>query len=230
MVLAFILMGLILLATPYAYKMLGIATPPPSTDAGKKADNTRKIVINPEQQKAATTASGAPMALATADSATPPSSVIAATAEEDRVIDTDAYHVVFSNRGAVVKSWTLKNYKDSAGKPLELVNQIGASKVGFPFSFAFRDKQPGADLNKALWVAHPEGIEMRFEYSDGQTVASKTFAFQRDATLVQYSDSVTSNGAAFRTSSSGAAVSATWRSRMRPASNLPSATTPTNRN
>ena len=38
----------------------------------------------------------------------------------------------------VVKSWTLKNYKDSAGKPLELVNQTGASKVGFPFSFAFR--------------------------------------------------------------------------------------------
>jgi len=61
------------------------------------------------------------MALATADSATPSPGVIAATAEEDKVIDTDAYHVVFFHRGAVVKSWTLKNYKDSAGKPLELV-------------------------------------------------------------------------------------------------------------
>ncbi len=195
MVLAFILMGLILLATPYAYKVLGIATPPPATDAGKKADNTRKIVINPEQQKAATTASGTPMALASADSATPPPSVIAATAEEDKVIDTDAYHVVFSNRGAVVTSWTLKNYKDSAGKSLELVNQTGAAKVGFPFSFAFRDKQPATDLNKALWVAHPEGLTMRFDFSDGQTVASKTFAFIRESSLLQYSDEVSLNGA-----------------------------------
>src|SRR5271170_3465555 len=155
MVLAFVLMGLILLATPYAYKMLGIAPPVAAANA-KKTDNIRKIVVNPEQQKAATTASGTPMSLSGADTVTPsPSSVIAAAAEEDKFIDTDAYHVVFSNRGAVVKSWTLKNYKDSAGKPLELVNQIGDAKAGFPFSFDYRGKQPGTDLNKALWVAHP---------------------------------------------------------------------------
>jgi YidC/Oxa1 family membrane protein insertase len=104
---------------------------------------------------------------------------------------------VFSNQGAVVKSWTLKNYKDSAGKPLELVNQIGDAKVGFPFSFDFRGQWGAGDLNKlnkALWVAHPEGLTVRFEFSDGQVAATKTLAFQRDATLVQYSDDVTLNG------------------------------------
>ena len=70
------------------------------------------------------------------------------------MLDTALYHVVFSNRGATVKSWTLKKFKDSAGKPLELVNQKGAEKVGYPFQFTFRDKQPSSDLNKALWVGH----------------------------------------------------------------------------
>ena len=104
------------------------------------------------------------------------------------------YHVVFSNRGATVKSWTLKKFRDSAGKPLELVNQKGAEKAGYPFSFTFRDKQPTSDLNKALWVAHPGQETISFEYSDGRTHATKTFALQRDGYMVQYSDEVMQAG------------------------------------
>ncbi|HWE48536.1 MAG TPA: membrane protein insertase YidC [Bryobacteraceae bacterium] len=199
MVLAFILMGLILVATPYAYKLFGIAPVQQTADAAKsgsadkKASDTSKAPATPEQQKAATTASGAPMALSTAETATPLPAV-AAAAEQTQVIDTDDYHVIFSNRGAVVKSWTLKNFKDSTGKPLELVNEQGAAKVGYPFSFTYRGKQPGTDLNKDLWVAHPEGTTMRFDFSDGQTVASKTFKFQPNTTLVQYADDVAMNG------------------------------------
>jgi YidC/Oxa1 family membrane protein insertase len=193
MLIALVLMGLILLATPYVYKMLGVQPTQPDKKAQvaqPAADPTR------DETKPVAAASGAPMALSTADaSATPPTAVTTAAAEETRIIDTDVFHVVFSNRGAVVKSWTLKNYKDSAGKPLELINGIGAAKVGYPFSFEFRGKKPGTDLNKALWVAHPEGITMRFDYSDGQTVASKTFAFIRESSLLQYSDEVSLNGA-----------------------------------
>ena len=76
--------------------------------------------------------------------ASPPlPSAVSAASEQNSTLDTGLYHVVFSNRGAVVKSWTLKNFKDSDGKPLELVNQKGAEKVGFPFCFTFRGKQPG---------------------------------------------------------------------------------------
>ena len=53
-------------------------------------------------------------------------------------VDTDVYHVVFSNEGAVVQSWTLKNYKDAKAMPLELVNQRGAMKEGFPLALQFR--------------------------------------------------------------------------------------------
>ena len=195
MLIALVLMGLILLATPYVYKMLGVQSTQPDKKAqvAQPASDPAKDQTN-DQTKAA--ASGAPMALSTVDaSATPPAAVTTAAAEETKVIDTDVFHVVFSNRGAVVKSWTLKNYKDSAGKPLELINGIGAAKVGYPFSFEFRGKKPGPDLNKALWVAHPEGITMRFDYSDGQTVASKAFTFIRESSLLQYSDDVSLNGA-----------------------------------
>ncbi len=189
MVLAFVLMGLILVASPYIYKMLGIA-PPADTKAQTAKTTPPKT---DEQQKAAATASGTPMAMSDAP-ATPAPDAVSAASEQESIVETDHYRVVFSNRGAVVKSWTLKDHKDSNNKPLELVNVKGAQKVGFPFSLAFRDKQPGTDINKALWVAHPEGLTVRFEFSDGTTAASKTFAFQRDAYLLQYSDEVSMGG------------------------------------
>ena len=43
-------------------------------------------------------------------------------------IDTDLYKIVFSNHGAVVRSWELKQYRDGTGKPLELVNAAAAPK------------------------------------------------------------------------------------------------------
>ena len=187
MLIAFVLMGLILVATPFVYKKLGMAPPEPAADT-KKADAEKKPDAAPA------IAGGAPMASSMSAADAKATAAMAASAEQEQVIDTAYYHVVFSNRGAVVKSWTLKEFKDSKGKPLEVINQTGAAKAGYPFSFTFREKQPSTDLNKALWVAHPEGLTLRFEFSDGQTVAQKTFAFQQSAYLVQYSDQVTLAG------------------------------------
>jgi len=188
MLIAFVLMGLILVATPFVYRKLGLAPAEPA-EAAKKNDTSAK----PAATQAAA-ASGAPMASSLNAPDAKSTAALVATSEQESVIDTALYHVVFTNRGAAVKSWTLKEYKDAAGKPLEVVNLQGAGKYGYPFSFLFRDKQPSTDLNKALWVAHPEGLTMRFEFSDGQTVATKTFAFTQSAYLVQYADQVTLAG------------------------------------
>jgi YidC/Oxa1 family membrane protein insertase len=194
-ILAFVLMGLILLATPYVYRMLGISTAPPA--ANSAATTAAKSSVQAKLPAAAPSAAGAPMATSGGNPAAGASNAetVEAASEQEQAIDTTRYHVAFSNRGAVVKSWTLKDYKDSTGKPLELVNGPGATKVGYPFSFAFRGTEP-ADLNKALWVGHPlpGGLGIRFNFSDGKTTASKTFAFQPDGYMVQYSDDVTSNG------------------------------------
>ena len=196
MLIAFALMGAILLVTPWVYRKFGIAPNPPDS----KTQITQKTPV----ENTTATAGGAPItpsaASAPADNPAPTeplAGAISAGGEQEQIIDTDLYHVVFSNRGATVKSWTLKKFKDSADMPLELVNRKGDEKVGRPFSFAFRDKQPSTDVNKTLWVAHPagDGLTINFEYSDGRTHATKTFALERSGYMVQYSDEVTLNGA-----------------------------------
>jgi YidC/Oxa1 family membrane protein insertase len=185
MVLAFILMGLILVGTQLLYRKLGI--------------------VAPEQQKTATPAAAkkaaAPASKGTASA--PPSAVPAApaafateTQESEFTLDNGVYRIVFSNLGASVRSWTLKNFKDSNSKPLELVNRKGGAKTGYPFALVFRGQGPTADLNNALWVPHPgaDGLTIAYEYSDGKTVAKKTFAFQRDGYMVQFADEVSVNG------------------------------------
>jgi YidC/Oxa1 family membrane protein insertase len=202
MLIAFVLMGVILVVTPWAYRKLGI-TPPPSADqkqtpVAKKSDASGKPAQAASSQPSA---SGTPMVPATPPPAEkapsePAEGALTAASAQEYTLDTDLYHVVFSNRGATVKSWMLKKFQDSAGKPLELVNQKGAEKVGYPFAFTFRDKQPSSDLNKALWVAHPGQDSISFEYSDGRTHATKTFALERNGYTVQYSDEVTQVGGA----------------------------------
>jgi YidC/Oxa1 family membrane protein insertase len=197
MVIAFVLMGLILVVTPWAYRQLGI-TPPASADP-----KTSAIQTSPAKKPdaAASTASGTPMTsatpgLSTAAQPAPAEGAVTAAAAQDYTLDTDLYRVVFTNRGATVKSWTLKKFKDSIGNPLELVNQKGDEKVGYPFSLSFREKQPSSDLNKALWVAHPGQNTISFEYSDGLTHAVRTLALEPSGYLVQYSDEVAQVGGA----------------------------------
>lgn len=203
MLIAFVLMGLILVVTPWAYNKLGI-TPPPPAQTKKAVAQTQSAKADGSAESATTkaaasTASGTPMALSNTSAAdnagaTPAEGSVSAASAQDYTLDTNLYHVVFSNRGATVKSWTLKKFKDSAGAPLELVNLKGAQKVGYPFSLTFRDKQPNTNLNQDLWVAHPGQDTISFEYSNGTIHASKTFALQPDGYMVQYSDEVTQNG------------------------------------
>ncbi len=43
--------------------------------------------------------------------------VKAATAETESILETDAFRITFTNRGASVKSWILKKFTDDSGKP-----------------------------------------------------------------------------------------------------------------
>jgi YidC/Oxa1 family membrane protein insertase len=196
MVIAFVLMGLILVATPYVYKRLGITPPTPAPPLKSSVQSPKDA---PQSSAAADTPGpAAPAAPAKKNGAASKPGAIAAPAETEWALDTALYHIVFSNRGAVVKSWTLRNYKDNSRKPLELVNQKGAEKAGFPFSWEFRGQQPTSDLGKALWVAHPagDGLTIEYDFSDGMTSARKVFAFQHDGYMVQYADESTLEGAA----------------------------------
>src|SRR5690349_22277068 len=106
------------------------------------------------------------------------------------------FKVVFSNHGAVVRSWELMKYRDGTGKPLELVNTFAATKTHYPFSLLFENHSPSADLNQALWVAHltSDGLGIDFEYSNGRSASRKSVRFLKNSYLTQVTSEVTENG------------------------------------
>jgi YidC/Oxa1 family membrane protein insertase len=109
-------------------------------------------------------------------SAAPKAQTKQASAETEKVLENDYYRITFTNRGARVKSWILKKYKDDKNRPLDLVNATAAAAHGNPLSLFSFDKDLQRKLNEALYVATqaPSG-EISFEYSDGDVAARKTF-------------------------------------------------------
>src|SRR5947207_14050351 len=107
LLLAFVLMGIVLFATPYFFK----APPPPP---GKKVQLAPAPVTTTEQKPAE--------AVPTA----PAPGQVSASKESILTLDTDCYHIAFSNRGAVVQRWIVKKYQASNHKPVDLLNSAAA--------------------------------------------------------------------------------------------------------
>ena len=120
-----------------------------------------------------------------------------ASSEAETVVENDLYRIVFTNRGAQVKSWVLKKYTDDHDKPLELVNGA-AEKYGYPLSLWTYDEDLRNKLNSALYVATATGTsapaEITFEYSDGDVEVQKTFRVDHSY-VVEARTSVVRNGA-----------------------------------
>ncbi len=175
---AFALMTAVLFITPYFVK-----TPPP---AAKKAA--------PVETKAAPVAPAPPVAAA---ASTPPQGQVAAGAQDDNiVVETDLYTVRFSNRGAVVRSWVLKKYKDLKGQPLELVNETAGPVLGYPFQMvpkgSFAEPGPNRVLYRAAKSA--DGLGVTFDYADVGLFAKKSFQFEKDRYRVTVSSEAREKG------------------------------------
>jgi YidC/Oxa1 family membrane protein insertase len=123
--------------------------------------------------------------------------VKAANAETESVLENDVYRITLTNRGGVVKSWILKNYKDDSGKPFDLVNQTVASQLGYPLSFFTYDKQLEKELNEELYIGGAESGStsgaLTYEYSDGNVSVRKTFRPDKGY-LLNVETEVLSNG------------------------------------
>lgn len=121
---------------------------------------------------------------------------VQAAAESTETIDTEVSRIVFSNRGAVVKSWILKRFRDSAGKKqLDLVND-SATGVPAPFSIDTKGQQLGFDPNQVLYSVKqtPDKMGITFEYSDGKTTVRKAFQFKKDSYLSDVRSEVLQGG------------------------------------
>jgi YidC/Oxa1 family membrane protein insertase len=134
--------------------------------------------------------------------ATPTVPTVQASAESTSTIENELYRITFTNRGGQVSSWVLKKYKDSDGKPLNLVHTQAAEQFGYPLSLYTYEAALTSSLNKALYIPSATGtlaapVSLTFSYSDGATQVRKTFSF--DETYVIHADvQVTRNGSPVR--------------------------------
>jgi len=156
----------------------------------------------PAQPEAAATTAAASTLTNAAPSAASTVPTVQAPAEATTTVENELYRITFTNRGGQVSSWVLKKYKDSDGKPLNLVHTQAAQQFGYPLSLYTYDAAMTAGLSKALYVPSATGslaapASLTFKYSDGAMTVRKTFSF--DETYVLHADvEVTRNGAPVR--------------------------------
>ncbi len=167
--------------------------------ATQKSNVSNASEATQSSQAASQSAPPAPVAPAQLSKhpAATPISTKAAGSEVETVVENQLYRIVFTNRGAQVKSWVLKKYKDDEGHPLDLINK-DAEKFGLPLSLYTYDETLRNQINSALYVGSSSGNltapgELTYEYSAGGVTVRKTFQFG-DTYVVSLETAVTQNG------------------------------------
>jgi YidC/Oxa1 family membrane protein insertase len=131
-------MMVLLVAVFFGLQFYKAKTTPPPTPSANPASAAPQASTQQAGSMAPMAPVGSPGSQPAATVA-PAFPVVQASSETDTVIENELYRVVFSNRGAQVKSWTLKQTsacpcKDSNGKPLDLVHSQAAALFGYPLS------------------------------------------------------------------------------------------------
>ncbi len=174
LLLAFGLMGLVLLTTQYFMP----STKPPVARKAPEQAQTQTPPPQAAQPLPASVVAKTPSAKR--GQPAPPPVTVMAQQRETKIVETDVFRVELSNEGANVRSWKLKKYKDPEGKPVELTSAVGNAKAGWPFSYLYPGARPSVDLNKVLFtVTQPDPLTVEFEYSDGPVLARKTYHFDQ---------------------------------------------------
>ncbi len=181
-------------------KFFGPKPPVQPTQANRPAQTA------PATPGAATTpAANPPQATASPATMAPAAASVAVkndSQERAIVVENSLYHVEISNRGAVVKSWQLKNYKDDA-KPqrvLDVVHPDGSQQTGgWPFSVVLDDEQLQDAANGGLYQLSPSATalqapaEVELTWSDGHLEVTKHFHFDHTY-VIRVETSVKLNG------------------------------------
>jgi len=111
---------------------------------------------------------------------------VAGQAETDVVVETSLYKAVWTNKGAVLKSWKLKKHKNSLKEDLDLVPAMAGEIGRYPFSLGLDDAAFAGLLNSSLFEVSQAALdlrdgasgELRFVFSDAASVkAEKVFRF-----------------------------------------------------
>jgi YidC/Oxa1 family membrane protein insertase len=178
---ALALMMLVLLASQYFFK------PAPGPKPVVPVNNKAAATMAAKPAPVTAQAQGMPKAGSRAGE-------IQASSEITSDIDTKLYHIVFTNRGAAVKNWLLKGYRDNAGKPLELIDPAAAN-LGLPFTIEIKDQKLSVDPNTVLYQPKlsADGTGIDYQFSNGKTRIEKSFRFGKDSFLANVRSVVLEN-------------------------------------
>jgi len=122
-------------------------------------------------------------------------------------VENSAVSAVFATRGAVLKSWRLKKYPDSAGQPLELVPHTVPEGTSRPFTLSVGDQPTDSALSSALFKPSADRVDvtsgtstLTFEYTDASGLAAKKdFVFSADQPYaIDFSSTVSRSGKALQ--------------------------------
>ena len=173
----------------YAYQALLIPPPPAPhlqspTDAQEVNPNRQLTPQADDQLSPITSPALSPGRLAAIPPADP-DPVVGDTQARDIVVESAAFRAVFSNRGAVLVSWALKDYLEE-GRPVDLVPRDLPPDEPWPFSVTFKDEGITALTDAALFRPSvtnlrltddiPQRLAFDFEDSTGLRIR-KVFSF-----------------------------------------------------
>jgi len=190
----------VLLGYQYFFKPQQPPPPPPAAQSQSQPPN------QPQPTLPAAGAAVQPQLASAPVPAVSPS--VAATVVTTTTVENENYRIVFTNQGAQVKSWVLKKYFDTAGKPLDMVQPQASAYFGLPLSLFTYEPALTTQLNQALYQVTATGAQptvtghvevpatsaLTFHYAANGLDVVKTFRF--DASYVVTVDAeVKRNGA-----------------------------------
>lgn len=187
LLIAFLLMGVVLFVSQWLLPQPPVPPAAPASQAAQPAPQTP--LPSPRAAPAAAPAKND-------GKKDPAPAEVRAASEETFTLDNGVIRAVLSNRGGVLRSLTLTRFKDSQGKPLDVITPQAAAKVGWPLSFYFKNVAAPGDLNQTLLAGRPTGdkLGVDFEYSDGKTLVKKSFRLRPASYLAEVASEVIVNG------------------------------------
>jgi len=165
---------------------------------------------SPNTAEAATSSIGETPSQAAASPPAPASAPLAAatvaeSSERDIVVTTNLVRAVFSNRGGVLKNWTLLHYADHEGKPADLIPAGLPPTMARPFSLRLSDQQGNATVNSVFYRttaadsldARQRAVTLSFDYSDQSGFSvHKTFVIDPQSYVIAFTAQISDGGKA----------------------------------
>jgi YidC/Oxa1 family membrane protein insertase len=126
--------------------------------------------------------------------------------DREIVVENGKVRAVFLNRGAVIKSWILKEFRTDAGEPLDLVPIEAGAAVAKPFTLSVDDQATSDRMKNATYrvtvdgtaaagtvdaTASPKTIVFETAAADGFNV-KKTFSFEPTSYMLGFTADVRS--------------------------------------